>query len=126
MITEKEAKLQEFQKQGSGLQEHTLEDVFSNLDEDKMEEAKLVFIHAVEEGLLVKNCISEVHNKVAWLLVVIRTFSSDKGSDKVLANVPPGKRGRLFVKFLFSSKLLVEIGVNQFRNGNRQLYHKVA
>ena len=73
--------MKELQKQslGGGLQEHTLEDVFSNLDEDKMEEAKLVFLHAVEEGLLVKNCISEVHNKVAWLLVIIRTFSSDKG-----------------------------------------------
>ena len=96
------------------------------MDEDKTEEAKLFFLQAVEEGLLVKNCISEVHNKVAWLLVIIRTFSSDKVSDKVLATVTPGKRGRLFVKFLFSSKLLVEIGVNQFRNGNRQLYHKVS
>ena len=40
-------------------------------------------------------------------------------------NVPSGRRGRLFVKFLFSNKLLVEVGVNQFKNGNRQLYHKV-
>ena len=86
----------------------------------------MVFLHGVEEGLLVKNCIAEVHDKVAWLLVITRTFSSDKRSDKVLTNVPPGKRGRLFVKFLFSSKLLVEIGVNQFRNGNRQFYHKVS
>ena len=45
---------------------------------------------------------------------------------KVLVNVPTGRRGRLFVKFLFSNKLLVEVGVNQFKNGNRQLYHKVG
>ena len=45
---------------------------------------------------------------------------------KVLVHVPTGRRGRLFVKLLFSNKLLVEVGVNQFKNGNRQLYHKVG
>ena len=41
-----------------------MEDVFSNLEDNMKEEAKEVFIDSVERGLLVKNCISEVHEKV--------------------------------------------------------------
>ena len=41
-----------------------MEDVFSNLEEEVKEEAREVFIGAVESGLLLKNCISEVHEKV--------------------------------------------------------------
>ena len=53
-----------FNFSGGGLKEHTLEDVFSNLEEDMKEEAREVFVDSVERGLLVKNCISEVHEKV--------------------------------------------------------------
>ena len=49
---------------GGGFKEHTLEDVFSNLEDEMKEEAKEVFLDSVERGFPVKNCISEVHEKV--------------------------------------------------------------
>ena len=49
---------------GGGLKEHTLEDVFSNLEEEMKEEAREVFVDSVDKGLLVKDCISEVYEKV--------------------------------------------------------------
>ena len=51
---------------GGGFKEHTLEDVFSNLEDEMKEEAKEVFLDSVERGFPVKNCISEVHEKVRF------------------------------------------------------------
>ena len=51
---------------GGGFKEHTLEDVFSNLEDEMKEEAKGVFLDSVERGFPMKDCISEVHEKVRF------------------------------------------------------------
>ena len=67
---------------GGGFKEHTLEDVFSNLEDEMKEKAKEVFLDSVERGFPVKDCISEVHEKVRFrkqIKVASITVCSVKG-----------------------------------------------
>merc|ERR1712002_651072 len=91
---------------GRGLQDESLKDVTSNLEEELKEEALSVFLSSVTEGLSIKDCITNVQ-------------------DQALVKVP-NERNKWFIRFVYDNKLKIEIGVNKFRNGNSQLYHSLV
>jgi len=91
---------------GRGLKDDTLKDVTSNLEEELKEEAQLVFLESVDEGLSIKECIAIVH-------------------DEVLHKVPK-QRNKWFIQFVYDNRLQIEIGVNMFKNGNSQFYHSLG
>jgi len=88
---------------GRGLQDETLKDVTSNLNDDLKDEALSVFLESVNEGLSIKECIVRVQ-------------------DEVLHKVPK-ERNKWFIQFVYDNQLQIEIGVNMFKNGNSQFYH---
>merc|ERR1712240_168929 len=91
---------------GRGLQDESLKDVTSNLEEELKEEALSVFLSSVTEGLSIKDCIANVQ-------------------DQALVKVP-NKRNKWFIRFVYDNKLQIEIGVNKFKNGNSQFYHSLG
>ena len=72
---------------GRGLQDESLKDVTSNLEEDLKEEALSVFLSSVTEGLSIKDCIANVQ-------------------DQALVKVP-NERNKWFIRFVYDNKLKV-------------------
>ena len=86
------------------------------------DEALQTFLESVKTGCSIKDCIVKVQNEV-------------------LPKVPK-ERNKFFIKFTFDNQLQVkhqsvsdiiqiiilkiEIGVNKFKNGNAQFYHKIG
>lgn len=90
----------------SNLREEVLQEITSNLDNDLKAEALVTFLDSVKDGLSIAACISKVQ-------------------DTVLPKVP-NERNKFFIKFVYDNKLQIEIGVNKFKNGNAQFYHKLG
>jgi len=88
------------------LQKDKLQEVTSNLTTDLKAEALVTFLDAVKDGLSIAACISRVQ-------------------DQVLHKVP-NQRCKFFVKFVYDNQLQIEIGVNKFKNGNAQYYHRLG
>lgn len=70
------------------------------------EEALSAFKESVKEGWSIKDCICRVQNEV-------------------LPKVPK-ERNKFFIKFTYDNQLQIEIGVNKFKNGNAQFYHRLG
>jgi len=83
-----------------------LKEITSNLEEDLKEEALNAFLETVKDGFSIKECIFKVQ-------------------DQVLTKVPK-ERNKFFIKFTYDNQLQIEIGVNKFKNGNAQFYHKIG
>merc|ERR1712179_474282 len=88
------------------LQKDKLQEITSNLPTDLKAEALVTFLDAVKDGLSIAACVSRVQ-------------------DQVLQKVP-NERSKFFVKFVYDNQLQIEIGVNKFKNGNAQYYHKIG
>jgi len=88
------------------LQDEVLKEITSNLQEDLKEEALTAFKETVKDGWSIKDCIAKVQNEV-------------------LPKVP-NERNKFFIKFTYDNQLQIEIGVNKFKNGNAQFYHKIG
>jgi len=83
-----------------------LKEITSNLEEELKEEALAAFLETVKDGFSIKECIFKVQ-------------------DQVLTKVPK-ERNKFFIKFTYDNQLQIEIGVNKFKNGNAQFYHKIG
>ena len=99
-----------------------MKEITSNLPEDLKKEALNTFVENIKAGLTIKDCIFKVQNDV-------------------LPKVPT-ERNKFYIKFTYENQLQVdfincndhplniiikiEIGVNKFKNGNAQLYHKIG
>merc|ERR1711915_1101825 len=88
------------------LKDEVLKEISSNLQDDLKEEALSAFKESVKEGWSIKDCICKVQNEV-------------------LPKVPK-ERNKFFIKFTYDNQLQIEIGVNKFKNGNAQFYHKIG
>jgi len=88
------------------LKDEVLKEIDSNLQDDLKEEALTAFKETVGDGWSIKDCISKVQNEV-------------------LPKVP-NERNKFFIKFTYDNQLQIEIGVNKFKNGNAQFYHKIG
>jgi len=88
------------------LQKDKLQEITSNLPTDLKAEALVTFLDAVKDGLSIAACVSRVQ-------------------DQVLQKVP-NERNKFFVKFVYDNQLQIEIGVNKFKNGNAQYYHRLG
>jgi len=88
------------------LQKDKLQEITSNLPTDLKAEALVTFLDAVKDGLSIAACVSRVQ-------------------DQVLQKVP-NERSKFFVKFVYDNQLQIEIGVNKFKNGNAQYYHRLG
>jgi len=91
---------------GGSLQEDALQQITSSLPKELKAEALVTFMDAIKDGLSIASCISRVQ-------------------DQVLHKVP-SERNKFFIKFVFDNQLQIEIGVNKFKNGNAQFYHKLG
>jgi len=83
-----------------------LQEITSNLPTELKAEALVTFLDAVKDGLSIAACVSRVQ-------------------DQVLQKVP-NERSKFFVKFVYDNQLQIEIGVNKFKNGNAQYYHRLG
>jgi len=90
----------------NSLKDEILKEITSNLDESLKEEALNTFCDSVKDGFAIKDCIFKVQNDV-------------------LPKVPK-ERNKFFIKFTYDNQLQLEIGVNKFKNGNAQFYHKIG
>jgi len=88
------------------LKDEVLKEITSNLQDDLKEEALSAFKDSVKDGYSIKDCIFKVQNDV-------------------LPKVP-NERNKFFIKFTYDNQLQIEIGVNKFKNGNAQFYHKIG
>jgi len=88
------------------LQDEVLKEIESNLQDDLKEEALIAFKETVSQGWSIKDCICKVQNEV-------------------LPKVP-NERNKFFIKFTYDNQLQIEIGVNKFKNGNAQFYHRIG
>eukprot|EP00092_Neocalanus_flemingeri_P012655 GFUD01013638.1.p1 GENE.GFUD01013638.1~~GFUD01013638.1.p1 ORF type:complete len:502 (+),score=135.36 GFUD01013638.1:39-1508(+) len=88
------------------LKDEVLKEITSNLQEELKEDALNAFKDSVKDGYSIKDCISKVQNDV-------------------LPKVP-NERNKFFIKFTYDNQLQIEIGVNKFKNGNAQFYHKIG
>jgi len=88
------------------LQDEVLKEIESNLQDDLKEEALTAFKETVSQGWSIKDCICKVQNEV-------------------LPKVP-NERNKFFIKFTYDNQLQIEIGVNKFKNGNAQFYHRIG
>jgi len=88
------------------LQDEVLKEIDSNLQDDLKEEALTAFKETVSEGWSIKDCICKVQNDV-------------------LPKVP-NERNKFYIKFTYDNQLQIEIGVNKFKNGNAQFYHRIG
>jgi len=88
------------------LKDEVLQEITSNLDESLKEEALDSFLETVKDGYTIKDCIFKVQNEV-------------------LPKVPK-ERNKFFIKFTYDNQLQIEIGVNKFKNGNAQFYHRLG
>ena len=84
------------------LKSEVLKEITSNLDESLKEEALESFLESVKNGYTIKDCIFKVQNDV-------------------LPKVPKERN-----KFFYDNQLQIEIGVNKFKNGNAQFYHRLG
>lgn len=91
---------------GSSLREEVLQEITSNLENELRNEALNTFLDAVRDGLSIADCISRVQ--------------------KLVLPKVPNERNKFFIKFVYDNKLQIEIGVNKFKNGNAQFYHKLG
>jgi len=83
-----------------------LQEITSNLPTELKAEALVTFLDAVKDGLSIAACVSRVQ-------------------DQVLQKVP-NERSKFYVKFVYDNQLQIEIGVNKFKNGNAQYYHRLG
>jgi len=88
------------------LQDKVLKEIESNLQDNLKEEALTAFKETVNQGWSIKDCICKVQNEV-------------------LPKVP-NERNKFFIKFTYDNQLQIEIGVNKFKNGNAQFYHRLG
>jgi len=88
------------------LKDEVLKEITSNLQDDLKEEALNAFKASVQDGWSIKDCICKVQNEV-------------------LPKVP-NERNKFFIKFTYDNQLQIEMGVNKFKNGNAQFYHKIG
>jgi len=88
------------------LQDEVLKEIESNLQDDLKEDALTAFKETVSQGWSIKDCICKVQNEV-------------------LPKVP-NERNKFFIKFTYDNQLQIEIGVNKFKNGNAQFYHRIG
>merc|ERR1711862_972238 len=88
------------------LKDEVLREITSNLDDSLKEEALESFLDSVKQGHAIKDCIFKVQNDV-------------------LPKVPK-ERNKFFIKFTYDNQLQIEIGVNKFKNGNAQFYHRLG
>jgi len=88
------------------LKDEVLKEITSNLEDDLKEEALNAFKETVADGWSIKDCICKVQNEV-------------------LPKVP-NERNKFFIKFTYDNQLQIEIGVNKFKNGNAQFYHRIG
>merc|ERR1711915_461298 len=88
------------------LKDDVLQEIASNLSDDLENEALEAFKEAVQEGWSIKDCINKVQNEI-------------------LPKVP-NERNKFYIKLTYDNQLEIEIGVNRFKNGNAQFYHKLG
>jgi len=90
----------------NSLEKEKLEEVTCNLEPELKGEALVTFLDAVKDGFSIKDCISRVQSQVLHKV--------------------PNVRNKFFIKFVYDNQLQIEIGVNKFKNGNAQFYHKLG
>jgi len=88
------------------LKDDVLQEITSNLSDNLENEALEAFKEAVQEGWSIKDCINKVQNEI-------------------LPKVP-NERNKFYIKLTYDNQLEIEIGVNRFKNGNAQFYHKLG
>jgi len=87
------------------LKDEVLKEITSNLPEDLKKEALNTFVENIKAGRTIKDCVFKVQNDV-------------------LPKVPT-ERNKFYIKFTYENQLQIEIGVNKFKNGNAQFFHKI-